>query len=84
MAAVWLSITTLDRKLANVMEPRASTPAKAVGSRAKALSDAGVPTGILMAPIIPAINDWEIERVLEASQGSGRRPGGLCPPPPAA
>lgn len=70
MAAVWLSVTTLDRKLANVMEPRASTPTKRLDA-VRALSEAGVPTGILMAPIIPAINDWEIERVLEASKEAG-------------
>ncbi len=70
MAAVWISVTTLDRKLANIMEPRAATPPKRL-DLVRSLSDAGVPTGILMAPIIPAINDFEIESVLDACKQAG-------------
>jgi DNA repair photolyase len=72
LAKVALSVTTLDRKLARSMEPRASTPAlrlKAV----KALTDAGVPTSVLVAPVIPALNDHEIERILDAAKAAGAK-----------
>ena len=61
-----LSVTTLDRKLARLMEPRASTPAKRLEAL-KAMSDAGIPTAILASPMIPAINDMELERILDAA-----------------
>lgn len=72
---VTLSITTLDRKLARAMEPRASTPAKRIGALAE-LRDAGVPTSVLVAPIIPALNDMEIESILEAAAEAGARDAG--------
>lgn len=75
LASVALSITTLDRHTARVMEPRASTPAKRLAAL-KALSDAGVPTSVLAAPMIPAINDMELERILEAAAGAGARGAG--------
>ena len=70
LAKVALSITTLDPKLARTMEPRASTPAKRLAAL-RQLVEAGVPTGVLVAPIIPALNDAEIERILTASREAG-------------
>lgn len=61
---VMLSVTTLDRHLANKMEPRASTPEKRIAA-IRRLTEAGVPTGVLVAPVIPALNDHEIETILE-------------------
>lgn len=70
LVRVALSVTTLDHRLARRMEPRASTPARRLEAIAR-LNAAGVPTGALMAPIIPAINDMEIEAVLEAVAKAG-------------
>jgi DNA repair photolyase len=70
LAKVTISVTTLDRKLARAMEPRAATPARRLET-IKALSDAGIPTGILTAPIIPALNDHEIERLLDSGKAAG-------------
>ena len=70
LAKVGISVTTLDRKLARTMEPRASTPAKRLEA-IKALADAGVPTAVMAAPIIPALNDHEIERILDAGHAAG-------------
>jgi DNA repair photolyase len=70
LAKVALSVTTLDRKLARVMEPRASTPPKRLEA-VRRLSDAGIPTGVMVAPIIPALNDSEIERILEQAKAAG-------------
>jgi DNA repair photolyase len=65
LASVAISVTTLDRRLARVMEPRAPTPARRIEA-IRALNAAGVPTGALVAPIIPAINDMDIDRIVEA------------------
>lgn len=70
LAKVAVSVTTLDRKLARSMEPRASTPSRRLEA-VKALSQAGIPTGVLMAPVIPALNDHEIERVLDSAKAAG-------------
>ena len=70
LVRVWLSVTTLDAKLARVMEPRASTPARRLQA-ISALSQAGVPAGVLAAPMIPALNDMEMERILEAAHDAG-------------
>ncbi|MGV8936177.1 MAG: PA0069 family radical SAM protein [Allorhizobium sp.] len=75
LAKVMLSVTTLDRKLARTMEPRALTPSRRLEA-VKALSEAGIPTGVLMAPIIPALNDHEIERVLDAAKTAGATEAG--------
>ncbi|WP_408901878.1 PA0069 family radical SAM protein [Plastoroseomonas hellenica] len=72
---VCLSVTTLDPKLARVMEPRAATPARRLAA-IRALADAGVPVGVLAAPMIPALNDIELERILEASAKHGARHAG--------
>ena len=70
LAKAAVSVTTLDRKLARLMEPRASTPAKRLEAL-RALSDAGVPTAILASPMIPALNDHELERILDAGAAAG-------------
>ncbi|MEO0543390.1 MAG: PA0069 family radical SAM protein [Pseudomonadota bacterium] len=70
LVSVMLSVTTMDRRLARTMEPRASTPTKRLET-IKALTDAGIPTGVLVAPIIPGLNDHEIERILDAAAAQG-------------
>lgn len=70
LCSVAISITTLDRDLARVMEPRATTPARRLEA-VRLLTAAGVPVQVLVAPIIPAINDHEIEPILEAVAGAG-------------
>ncbi|UIJ71195.1 PA0069 family radical SAM protein [Aurantimonas sp. HBX-1] len=72
LAKVALSVTTLDRSLARTMEPRAATPAKRLEA-VKALSEAGIPAMVMMAPIIPGLTDSEIERVLDSAQSAGAR-----------
>ncbi len=75
LVRVWLSVTTLDPALARIMEPRASTPARRLQAIA-ALTAAGVPTGVLAAPMIPGLNDAELERILEAAHRHGARHAG--------
>ena len=70
LAKVALSVTTLDPRLARAMEPRASTPSKRLEA-IRALTNAGIPTAVMVAPIIPAINDSEIERILDAAADAG-------------
>ena len=65
-----VSITTLDRKLARKMEPRAATPSRRLDV-VRMLSEAGIPTSVMVAPVIPALNDHEIESILEAAAGAG-------------
>jgi DNA repair photolyase len=72
LAKVALSITTLDSKLARIMEPRAAAPHRRLEAL-RQLSKAGIPTAVMAAPIIPAINDAEIERILDAAQAAGVR-----------
>ena len=66
----FLSITTLDNRLAAKLEPRASAPHRRLAAVRK-LNDAGVPVSVMMAPIIPAITDYEIETLLEAAHVAG-------------
>jgi DNA repair photolyase len=75
MARVFISVTTLDRDLARKLEPRAATPPRRLEA-IKALAEAGVPVGIMTAPIIPALTDWEIERLLEAGREAGAQSAG--------
>jgi DNA repair photolyase len=75
LAKVALSVTTLDPKLARVMEPRAATPQRRLDAL-RQLSEAGVPTSVMIAPIIPAINDAEIERILDAASAIGVKEAG--------
>ena len=75
LAKVAVSVTTLDRHIARTMEPRAATPLRRLET-IRALSSAGIPTAVMVAPIVPAINDAEIERVLEAAYEAGARDAG--------
>jgi DNA repair photolyase len=75
LVKVAISVTTLDPKLARVMEPRASTPQRRLEAL-RQLVKAGVPASTLVAPVIPAINDAEIERILEAVGETGVRNAG--------
>jgi len=75
LAKVALSVTTLDKKLARSMEPRAATPAKRLETM-RALADAGIPVGVMTAPIIPALNDDEMESILAAAVEAGATQAG--------
>lgn len=75
LAKVALSITTLDAKLARLMEPRAATPSRRLDTLRR-LSDAGVPTAVLVAPVIPAVTDAEMERILDAAAAAGASEAG--------
>ncbi|MDZ4321850.1 MAG: PA0069 family radical SAM protein [Phenylobacterium sp.] len=75
LCRVAISITTLDRRLARSMEPRAATPERRLAA-VKALSDAGVPVIVMFAPVIPGLNDHEMESVLERSAAAGARGAG--------
>lgn len=70
LASAFISITTLDRSLARAMEPRASTPAKRLEAISR-LAEAGVPVGVGFAPVIPGLNDHELESILEAAAKAG-------------
>ena len=70
LASAFVSITTLDRGLARAMEPRASTPAKRLEAISR-LADAGCPVGVGFAPVIPGLNDHELESILEAAAKAG-------------
>ena len=70
LAQAFVSITTLDRDLARTMEPRAATPARRLDA-VKRLADAGVPVGVGFAPVIPGLNDHELESILEAAAKAG-------------
>ncbi len=75
LVRVHLSVTTLDPRLARVMEPRAATPARRLQAVAE-LTRAGVPAGVLAAPMIPGLNDAEMEKILEAAAAAGARHAG--------
>ncbi|MCY4317955.1 MAG: PA0069 family radical SAM protein [Alphaproteobacteria bacterium] len=70
LAHVTMSVTTLDRRLARHMEPRAATPARRLEAVAE-LREAGIPVAVNFAPIIPALNDHELEAVLKAARQVG-------------
>jgi DNA repair photolyase len=70
LVKVALSVTSLDRKLARAMEPRAATPTRRLETL-KLLSAAGIPTTVMVAPVIPALNEEEIERILDAAKAAG-------------
>ncbi|MEX0808357.1 MAG: PA0069 family radical SAM protein [Dongiaceae bacterium] len=75
LANVSLSVTTLDPALARKMEPRAPAASRRLEAM-RQLSEAGIPTGVMAAPIIPAINDMEIERILDAAAAAGATSAG--------
>ncbi len=70
LVRVWLSVTTLDVELARRMEPRAAVPERRLASLAR-LAAAGIPAGVLAAPMIPGLNDHELERILAAAAAAG-------------
>lgn len=70
LVKVFLSVTTLDRRLANRLEPRASTPERRLAA-VRSLADAGIPAGVMVAPIIPALTDHEIHDILGAASQVG-------------
>ncbi|HZF44553.1 MAG TPA: PA0069 family radical SAM protein [Sphingomonadaceae bacterium] len=72
LAAVAVSITSLDPKVSRTLEPRAPPAAKRLAA-VRTLSDAGVPTFVAIAPIIPAITDHELEHIVEAAADAGAR-----------
>jgi DNA repair photolyase len=75
LAAVALSVTTLDRKLARSLEPRAATPERRLETIA-ALSQAGIPVAVMAAPMIPALNDAELEAILGRAAAAGAQSAG--------
>ncbi|MDO8878777.1 MAG: PA0069 family radical SAM protein, partial [Pseudolabrys sp.] len=75
LAKVALSITTLDPELARKMEPRAATPMRRFETLRR-LAQAGVPTTVMVAPLVPALNDSELERILDRAQAAGVREAG--------
>ena len=75
LAKVALSVTTLDAKLARDMEPRASTPSLRLQA-IRQLNEAGIPASVMLGPVIPGINDHEIERILDSAHAMGAREAG--------
>jgi DNA repair photolyase len=75
LVRVAISITTVDRRLARSMEPRAATPEKRLDA-VKRLADAGVPVIVMFAPCIPGLNDHEMEAVLERAAEAGAKGAG--------
>ncbi|MGH7774050.1 MAG: PA0069 family radical SAM protein [Candidatus Binatia bacterium] len=77
-AAVCISLTTLDPKLTAVMEPRTSRPARRLAA-ISALSQANIPVGFLLAPMIPALTDSEAPAIAQAAARAGATFGGYVP-----
>ena len=75
LVTVYFSITTLDNKLASRMEPRATAPHGKLRAM-RALHEAGVPVGVMVAPVVPMITDRELEHILEAAHDHGARAAG--------
>lgn len=75
LCRVFISITTLDHELARRLEPRASSPSRRLEAL-QVLRDAGVPCGVMVAPVIPFLTDDSVERVLEAAASSGAQSAG--------
>jgi len=70
LVSVYISITSLDNDLSRTLEPRASAPQRRLEA-VRTLAEAGVPVGVLVAPVIPFINDVYLERILEAAAKAG-------------
>jgi DNA repair photolyase len=75
LARVYISITTLDKEIARTLEPRAAAPHRRLAA-VKALSDAGIPVGVMTAPIIPQLTDKDLEAILDAAHANGARYAG--------
>jgi len=77
-AVVYISITTLDPELTPKLEPRASLPRMRLAA-IKTLHEAGVPVGVMLAPMIPGLNDHEMPSILAAAAAAGAQSAGLVP-----
>ncbi|MEX2343073.1 MAG: PA0069 family radical SAM protein [Steroidobacteraceae bacterium] len=75
LVKVFVSVTTLDDELKRRMEPRAASPAARLAAISK-LAAAGIPAGVMFAPVVPAINDHELEGVLDAAATAGAKTAG--------
>lgn len=75
LVQVMFSVTSLDSEIKRTLEPRAAGPHARLRAM-RILADAGVPTGVMVAPVIPAITDHELEQILEAAAGAGARSAG--------
>ncbi len=75
LASVAISLTTLDRKLARAMEPRAATPQRRLDTM-RLLANAGIPVCVLASPMIPALNDSELDAILDAASAHGAQAAG--------
>lgn len=75
LAKVYVSITSLQNDIARTLEPRASAPARRLET-VRRLADAGIPVGVLVSPIIPAITDVELEAIIAAAAEAGARSAG--------
>jgi DNA repair photolyase len=75
LVKVYVSVTTLDRDIARKMEPRAPIPTRRIEAIER-LAQAGVPVGVMVAPIVPAVNDSEIETILTRAHAAGAREAG--------
>ncbi|WP_374763352.1 PA0069 family radical SAM protein [Yunchengibacter salinarum] len=78
LVKVSLSLTTLDHKLSATLEPRATTPTRRLDAM-RVLADMGVPVGVMVAPVIPGLNDHLLEELLQAAARSGAREAGFIP-----
>ena len=77
-AAVYVSVTTLDPELARIMEPRTAQPAARLRT-IKELTKAGVPTGVMVAPVIPGLTDYELPAIIKVAAEAGARFAGCVP-----
>ena len=75
LVKVMISVTTLRSEIASMMEPRTSTPERRLAA-IQALSEAGVPTGVMVAPVVPGLTDEELPTIIEAAVESGARRAG--------
>lgn len=78
LAAVFVSVTSLDPSLTEILEPRTSRPAARLDA-IRQLSEAGVPVGVMASPILPGINDHELPSILAAASDAGARHAGFTP-----
>jgi DNA repair photolyase len=77
-AMVYVSVTTLDAELSRKMEPRAASPARRLAA-IEAVAGAGIPVGVMVAPVIPGLTDHEIPAILQAAADAGARTCGYVP-----
>ena len=84
LISVMLSITSLTDEIKRTLEPRAASPKGAAAHRSRNWPTSGIPVGVLVAPVIPAITDHEMEDILAAARRGGRDLGRLCAAAPPA